>query len=287
MKKKVNFIIFLSVFFNFIFSSSAKTLSKNINESLDVKEELTEEKLREIIEISKNSPDPESNVNIDKKTQIKQIFTSTENLETSNDRLYLEENYSALVKKYYDFLDELNEEIKDHQFKDKTKVVPLNNEISKELTSNNLIKNFELGIGMKYQGVKEETYHFDQEQSNRSYINSSLAEENNFGSIPIYATGKYNFSTDSNNVQPYLKLNLGYYIEGVENREKEISKSGYVSFNESMEYSNGRYYGFGGGVEYSNGLTFDVMYQINKNKNNENSTKDDRVTFSVEYKLDL
>lgn len=281
MKRDLKLLSFTIIFFNVTFLNFAQDSPQTNINSLDVKEELTEEKLREIIEIAESSPDPETCVNIDRKTQIKQIFSNN-----SDSRLFLEENYSTLVKKYYDFLDELNQEIKEHQFKDKTKVVPINNEVSKELTSNNLIKNFELGIGMKYQGLKEETYRFDREQSSRSYINSYLAEENNFGSIPVYATGKYNF-TSNDNVKPYLKLNLGYYIEGIENREKEISKSGYVSFNESMEYSNGRYYGVGGGVEYSNGLTFDVMYQVNKNKNNENKNEDDRVTFSVEYKLDL
>ena len=46
-----------------------------------------------------------------------------------------------------------------------------------------------------------------------------MLDENNFGNVPIYATGKYNFTITQSGAQPYLKLNLGYYIEGIENRK--------------------------------------------------------------------
>ena len=100
-----------------------------IEEKIDVKEELTEEKLLEIIKIAENSPEPESSVNIDENIQEQQFLTSN-----GEDRLHFESEYSALVKNYYDFLDSLNSEIKEYEFEDKTKVVPIKNEISKELT---------------------------------------------------------------------------------------------------------------------------------------------------------
>ena len=254
-----------------------------IEEKIDVKEELTEEKLLEIIKIAENSPEPESSVEIDENIQEQQFLTSN-----GEDRLHFESEYSALVKNYYDFLDSLNSEIKEYEFEDKTKVVPIKNEISKELTSEKLIEDFEIGVGVKYQGQRDERYRFDEEQSGIGHKNRTLSDENSFGNIPVYATGKYNFSTPETGAKPYLKLNLGYYIEGVENRESELSKNEYTSLNRSMEYENGRYYGIGGGVEYKNGLTFDVMYQINKNKDREERAgKEDRITFSVEYKLDL
>lgn len=254
-----------------------------IEEKIDVKEELTEEKLLEIIKIAKNSPDPESSVEIDEDIQEQQFLTNK-----SDEKLHLDGEYSALVKKYYDFLDSLNNEIREHEFKDKTKIIPINNETSRELTSEKLIEDFEIGVGIKYQGQREERYYFDEEQSGLGYKNRLLSDENSFGNIPVYATGKYSFSTTETGAKPYLKLNFGYYIEGIENGESDLSKSKYNSLNKSIEYENGRYYGVGGGVEYMNGLTFDVMYQINKNKDREDrSGEEDRITFSVEYKLDF
>lgn len=274
--------ILIFIFLNTALVAYTQNNSPIIEEKIDVKEELTEEKLLEIIKIAENSPEPESSVNIDENIQEQQFLTSN-----GEDRLHFESEYSALVKNYYDFLDSLNSEIKEYEFEDKTKVIPIKNEISKELTSEKLIEDFEIGVGVKYQGQKEERYRFDEEQSGIGH-RSSVIEENSFGNIPVYATGKYNFSTTETGAKPYLKLNLGYYIEGVENRESELSKNEYTSLNRSMEYENGRYYGIGGGVEYKNGLTFDVMYQINKNKDKEERAgKEDRITFSVEYKLDL
>ena len=45
----------------------------------------------------------------------------------------------------------------------------------------------------------------------------------------------------------------------------------------------------GGGIEYNNGLTLDLMYQVSEGNSNSSSRKDDdnRVTVSVEYKLDI
>lgn len=275
--------ILIFIFLNTVLVAYTQNNLPIIEEKIDVKEELTEEKLLEIIKIAENSPDPESSVNIDENIQEQKFLTNK-----SDERLHLESEYSVLVKKYYDFLESLNNEIKEYEFEDKTKIIPIKNETSKELTSEKLIKDFEIGVGIKYQGQREERYHFDQEQSGLGHKNISLSDENNFGNIPVYATGKYSFSATETGAQPYLKLNLGYYIEGIENRESELSKSEYTSLNRSMEYENGRYYGIGGGVEYNNGLTFDVMYQINKNKSKENkSGEEDRITFSVEYKLDL
>lgn len=275
--------ILIFIFLNTVLVAYTQNNPPIIEEKIDVKEELTEEKLLEIIKIAENSPDPESSVNIDENIQEQKFLTNK-----SDERLHLESEYSVLVKKYYDFLESLNNEIKEYEFEDKTKIIPIKNETSKELTSEKLIKDFEIGVGIKYQGQREERYHFDQEQSGLGHKNISLSDENNFGNIPVYATGKYSFSATETGAQPYLKLNLGYYIEGIENRESELSKSEYTSLNRSMEYENGRYYGIGGGVEYNNGLTFDVMYQINKNKSKENrSGEEDRITFSVEYKLDL
>ena len=47
------------------------------------------------------------------------------------------------------------------------------------------------------------------------------------------------------------------------------------------------YYGIGGGVEYDD-ISLDLIYQVNKDAYEKNSTQDDsRITFSVDYKLNF
>lgn len=277
--------IFIFIFFNTFFITYTADQPSSIEEKLNVKEELTEEKLLEIIKMAENSPEPVNTVNIDENIEEKQFLKVNKK---NGERLHLESDQSLFVKKYYDFLDELNSEIKEYEFEDKTKIIPIKNETSKEITSEKIIEDFEIGLGVKYQGQKEEKQLFDQEQSGMGYRNSSRLDENNFGNIPVYATGKYNFASTEQGGKPYLKFNLGYYVEGIDSREKDISTPEYQSLNKALEYKNGRYYGIGGGIEYNNGLTFDIIYQINKDKKDEDRAgSEDVITFSVEYKLDI
>lgn len=66
-----------------------------------------------------------------------------------------------------------------------------------------------------------------------------------YNSVPVYATAKYNFDTDSS-IKPYVKGDLGYSI----NTDKA---------------KDGLYYGVGGGVKFNN-FNVDVMFKENKGK---------------------
>ena len=107
--KKIVFLIFFNTFF------IAYTQPSSIEEKINVREELTEEKLLEIIKIAENSPDPENTVNIDENIEEKQFLKVND---SNRERLHLDSDYSLFVKKYYDFLDELNNEIKEYEFQD-------------------------------------------------------------------------------------------------------------------------------------------------------------------------
>lgn len=198
---------------------------------------------------------------------------------------------SNVVKKYYEFIDTLNEKLKEHDFEDKTEVIHVGHEVAKELRSDKLISDVELGVGMAYQDryslKKERDSIFDQEQSGKFYVKEA-SEEVDMDSIPLYVTGRYKLP-QVNEWRPYLKLNLGYAVNNIGGRSFQSSNSRYKSINDSVNSQNGSYYGMGGGIEYNNGLTLDLMYQVSEGSSSASSRKDDenRVTVSVEYKLDI
>ena len=97
--------ILIFIFLNTVLVAYTQNNLPIIEEKIDVREELTEEKLLEIIKIAENSPEPESSVEIDENIQEQQFLISN-----GEDRLHFESEYSALVKNYYDFLDSLNSE---------------------------------------------------------------------------------------------------------------------------------------------------------------------------------
>lgn len=245
--------------------------------------ELTEDKLKEIIKNAEESPDPEVTVDMaigEENLLIKKDLGEYTNLEA-------EQSGSNVVKKYYEFIDTLNEKLKEHDFEDKTEVIHVGHEVAKELRSNKIIPDIELGVGMSYQDSyslkKDRAAMFDQEQSGKFFV-KERDEEMDMDSIPLYVTGRYKLP-QVNDWQPYLKLNLGYAVNNIGGK----SNSRYKSINDAVNSQNGSYYGMGGGIEYNNGLTLDLMYQVSEGGSTSDSQRDDdsRVTVSVEYKLDI
>ena len=257
---------------------------KEGEEFIQVEEKLNEEKIQEIIKRAAAAPDPEVLIDVDEEANHKLLLTP--DITAGSNVKVVDPN--SLVKKYYDFLESFNEKLEKHNFKDKTEVIHIGHEVAKELTSDKVLPNFEVGVGMTYQGNSEEAYYFEQEQSGKSYIKEAAMEGNEWDSIPVYATGKYRLPQGDNGGQPYLKLNLGYYVSSIGGKDFQTSNSKYRSISDSLNYQNGTYYGMGGGIEYNNGLTLDLMYQVNEGTNTLNKNEgESRVTFSVEYKLDM
>lgn len=247
-------------------------------------EKLTEDKLREIIKNAEESPEPEVTVDMtqgEENLLIKRDLEEYTNLEAG-------QSESNVVKKYYDFIDTLNEKLKEHDFEDKTEVIHVGHEVAKELRSDKLIPDVELGVGMSYQDryslKKDRIAMFDQEQSGRFFVKEAAEENADMDSIPLYVTGRYKLP-QMDEWRPYLKLNLGYAVNNIGGK----SNSRYKSINDTVNSQNGSYYGMGGGIEYNNGLTLDLMYQVSEGSSSSDSRKDDdsRVTVSVEYKLDI
>ncbi|WP_304156283.1 outer membrane beta-barrel protein [Fusobacterium ulcerans] len=260
-----------------------KIVQEEKKEIFVMNEKLTEDKLKEIIKNAEESPDPEVTVDMamgEENLLIKKDLGEYTNLEA-------EQSGSNVVKKYYEFIDTLNEKLKEHDFEDKTEVIHVGHEVAKELRSNKIIPDIELGVGMSYQDSyslkKDRAAMFDQEQSGKFFV-KERDEEMDMDSIPLYVTGRYKLP-QVNDWQPYLKLNLGYAVNNIGGK----SNSRYKSINDAVNSQNGSYYGMGGGIEYNNGLTLDLMYQVSEGGSTSDSQRDDdsRVTVSVEYKLDI
>lgn len=263
-----------------------KVLQKNEEKLLAVGEKLTEDKLKEIIKNAEESPNPEVTVDmaqVGESLLIKRDLEEYTNLETG-------QSGSNVVKKYYEFIDTLNEKLKEHDFEDKTEVIHVGHEVAKELRSDKLISDVELGVGMAYQNryslKKDRDSIFDQEQSGKFYVKET--EEVDMDSIPLYVTGRYKLP-QVNDWRPYLKLNLGYAVNNMGGKSFQSNNSRYKSINDTINSQNGSYYGMGGGIEYDNGLTLDLMYQVSEGSSGSNNRKEDesKVTVSVEYKLDI
>ena len=79
--------------------------------------------------------------------------------------------------------------------------------------------------------------------------------EKNFNSIPLYATAKYTFDTQTA-VKPYLKGDLGYSFNNGDHDYGRVGK---------FKAKNGAYYGVGGGINFNN-VNVELMYKENKGK---------------------
>ena len=128
---------------------------------------------------------------------------------------------------------------------------------------------------------------FDQEQSGKLYIKEA-SKDTDVQAIPLYITGRYNLPSIDDG-SPYLKLNLGYAFNNVNNRNFQSTNSKYQSIDNEVNSKSGSYYGIGGGIEYENGLTLDLIYQVSEDNGSSRNgkTEDNRTTFSVKYKLDI
>ncbi|WP_300343078.1 hypothetical protein [Fusobacterium sp.] len=158
----------------------------------------------------------------------------------------------------------LEETLDKYEFSDKSNDSYGGKVTSTEITSDKLIDNLEFGVGVAYEN--DEYYNGDERKQNTEVLSHT----------PVYAIGKYKIAKDEESVK-YLKLNLGYAIgDYTQNREYE------------NKTQNGLYYGIGGGMEFDK-VSLDLMYQVNKDAyEKKDSTQDDsRITFSVDYKLDI
>lgn len=259
MNKK-NIIYFLYLFlilapktlsYNVMFINSDENNYKIINENsltsdTDIEPPfITEEKLKEIIEKAKRAPLPEETIEIKNK-----------------EKLYVQNKYNSDVE----IVEELKNTFNKYNFSNKKSDIHVGRINSNEFTSDQLIDNSEIGIGISYQ---------DQNKKLKERI---INDSEDWNYTPIYATGKYIIEDDENSTK-YLKLNFGYSF-------KEVSKDEGRDSEDKLQ--GGVYYGIGGGIDFRD-MSVGIMYQVNKDgRESQNSYKDDsRVTFSVDYKLGL
>lgn len=154
-------------------------------------------------------------------------------------------------------------------------------EIAVEATEN-ITKEFELGMGIAYQNhgkikVVDE-------------LKGSDLEMPRFHSVPVYLVGKYNIPVEGD-IKPYLKADLGYSFNLGKTDNKRIENDIEQS-KVNVKYQNGAYWGIGAGVEYNN-FVVDVMYKVNcakaKISTNKETFKDkvnyERVTLGFGYKF--
>lgn len=127
---------------------------------------------------------------------------------------------------------------------------------------------FEVGAGLFYKR-NSFTSVFDNEEPLVDKIGVDRKEKG-FSSLPLYVTGRYNFST-KNEIKPYLKANLGYSINSgkYEIFYNENETSGYYDIkgrlDSRIEFKNGLYYGIGAGLKYKN-FTVDLAYNEIRSK---------------------
>lgn len=169
---------------------------------------ITEEQLKNIIAQSKNSPLPESTIDMERKD-----FYPI---------LKKDDNKSQFFKDIEATLDK-------YSFSDKSEETLGGKVTTKELTSDRLVDNLEFGVGVAYQNTEmyEATY---------KNQNSDI-----WTHTPVYATGKYKISEgDENN--KYIKVNLGYAIGEYENSKEynEVkNQSGvYYGIGGEIEYDS-------------------------------------------------
>lgn len=152
----------------------------------------------------------------------------------------------------------------------------------------NITDNLELGLGIAYQQnakLKTHSNHLKEKY-----------EMGNYNSVPLYVTGRYNITTFSNEIIPYVKANLGYSFNLNEKDVKFRDTDGVgVTSTGNLKVDNGLYYGAGVGMEYKDFL-MDIMYQqtiadakvsFQGEKTNKKSFDYSRVTLSLGYKFNF
>ena len=77
--------------------------------------------------------------------------------------------------------------------------------------------------------------------------------EKNYNSVPVYATAKYTFDTQTV-VKPYVKGDLGYSFNSGNHDYGVLGK---------FKAKNGLYYGVGGGINFNN-VNVELMYKENQ-----------------------
>lgn len=169
---------------------------------------ISEEQLIQIINMAKNSPLPENNV---------------ENKENS-----IISKESDMTQQP-DFLIDIKNKLDKYSFSDKSEDIYGGQITAKEITSDKIIDNLEFGLGVAYK--------------NSEYDNSQYENKNSdiWSHTPIYATGKYRLSSDEDSSK-YLKLNLGYAIGEYEENEEYLERKNqsgmYYGIGAGVEYTD-------------------------------------------------
>lgn len=160
----------------------------------------------------------------------------------------------------------------------------------------NLGAGFEAGAGIFYK-----RNNFKKEVLDDALVDEASYDTKykSFNAVPIYATARYNFNTNSDFV-PYIKANLGYSINSgkAESNYTGVGTSKYYDIagklNEKFEFKNGLYYGLGTGLKYKNFFT-DLSYNVIRAKVENNYMSSARyssvtasgtTTRSTEYEFD-
>lgn len=160
----------------------------------------------------------------------------------------------------------------------------------------NLGAGFEAGAGIFYK-----RNNFKKEVLDDALVDEASYDTKykSFNAVPIYATARYNFNTNSDFV-PYIKANLGYSINSgkTESNYTGVGTSKYYDIagklNEKFEFKNGLYYGLGTGLKYKNFFA-DLSYNVIRAKVENNYMSSARyssvtasgtTTRSTEYEFD-
>ena len=160
----------------------------------------------------------------------------------------------------------------------------------------NLGAGFEAGAGIFYK-----RNNFKKEALDDALVDEASYDTKykSFNAVPIYATARYNFNTNSDFV-PYIKANLGYSINSgkAESNYTGVGTSKYYDIagklNEKFEFKNGLYYGLGTGLKYKNFFA-DLSYNVIRAKVENNYMSSARyssvtasgtTTRSTEYEFD-
>lgn len=128
---------------------------------------------------------------------------------------------------------------------------------------------FELGAGAFYKRNSFKRNAVDEPLLDEDGSELSVTNKK-FNAFPIYATARYNFTTPSEDIVPYIKANLGYSINSgkleskyTENTTEYPDSAGRI--DESYKFKNGLYYGIGTGVKYKNFFA-DLSYNVIRSK---------------------
>ena len=133
----------------------------------------------------------------------------------------------------------------------------------------NLGTGFEVGGGIFYK-----TNSFKKNAVGEPILDEDGSELNvtskKFNAFPIYATARYNFTTPSEDIVPYVKANLGYSINSGKLESKYTTNTSTYpdvagKVDESYKFKNGLYYGLGTGLKYKNFFA-DLSYNVIRSK---------------------